>query len=63
MVRSSNNNGKVVVDFLIVAFVLFMIIKLMNTVRRKKETAPGSPMPSNQKVLLAEIRDILNREH
>ena len=33
----------VLVDFIIVAFVLFMIIKLMNTVRMKKEAAPPSP--------------------
>jgi single-strand DNA-binding protein len=62
MVRSSNNNGKVVVDFLIVAFVLFMIIKLLNTVRRKREallTAP--PKLSDLKVLLAEIRDLFTR--
>ena len=39
----------VLVDFIIVAFVLFMIIKLMNTARTKKEAAPpGLPKPSNQ---------------
>ena len=52
----------VVVDFLIVAFVLFMVIKLMNTLKAKKEAAPPSPAkPSNQEVLLAEIRDLLRR--
>jgi len=62
MVRSSNNNGKVVVDFLIVAFVLFMIIKLLNTVRRKRESAlTAPPKLSNLKVLLAEIRDLFTR--
>jgi large conductance mechanosensitive channel len=49
----------VVVDFLIVAFVLFMVIKLMNTVKAKKEAAPAKP--SNQEVLLAEIRDLLKK--
>jgi hypothetical protein len=43
MIRSSNNNGKVVIDFLIMAFVLFMIIRLMNTMQRKKETTPRLP--------------------
>jgi len=44
----------VLVDFIIVAFVLFMIIKLMNTVRTTKEAAPPSlPKPSNQETLLA----------
>jgi large conductance mechanosensitive channel len=51
------------VDFIIVAFVLFMIIKLMNTVRTKKEAAPASPpKPSNEEMLLAEIRDLLKKE-
>jgi len=52
----------VLVDFIIVAFVLFMIIKLMNTVRTKKEAAPpGPPKPSNEETLLAEIRDLLKK--
>jgi large conductance mechanosensitive channel len=52
----------VVVDFLIVAFVLFMVIKLMNTLKAKKEAAPQAPpKPSNQEVLLAEIRDLLKK--
>jgi large conductance mechanosensitive channel len=49
----------VVVDFIIVAFVLFGIIKLMNTLKKKKEAAP--PKPPAQEVLLAEIRDLLKR--
>jgi large conductance mechanosensitive channel len=52
----------VVVDFIIVAFALFMIIKLVNTVRTKKEAAPpGPPKPSNEEKLLAEIRDLLKK--
>ena len=49
----------VVVDFIIVAFVLFGIIKLMNTLKKKKEAAP--PKPPAQEVLLAEIRDLLKK--
>jgi len=50
----------VVVDFIIVAFVLFGIIKLMNTLKKKKEAAPAAPpKPPAQEVLLAEIRDLL----
>ncbi len=52
----------VVLDFVIVAFVLFMVIKLMNSLKAKKETTPSAlPKPSNQEVLLAEIRDLLKK--
>ena len=52
----------VVVDFVIVAFVLFIVIKLMNTLKTRKEEAPPAPAkPSNQEVLLAEIRDLLKK--
>jgi len=45
-------------DFLIVAFAIFMVVKAINAMKRKKpETAP--PPPSNEEVLLTEIRDIL----
>jgi large conductance mechanosensitive channel len=51
----------VIVDFVIVAFVLFAIIKLMNTMK-KKEVAPAAPpKPPAQEVLLTEIRDLLKR--
>ncbi|HSV93858.1 MAG TPA: large conductance mechanosensitive channel protein MscL, partial [Desulfobacterales bacterium] len=52
----------VIVDFIIVAFVLFMVIKLMNTLKKKKEVAPAAPpKPPAQEVLLTEIRDLLKR--
>ena len=52
----------VIVDFVIVAFVLFAIIKLMNTLKRKKEVAPAAPpKPPAQEVLLTEIRDLLKQ--
>lgn len=52
----------VVVDFLIIVLVLFMVIKLMNTLKAKKEAAPPLPeKPSNEEVLLAEIRDLLRK--
>ncbi len=52
----------VVLDFIIVAFVLFMVIKRMNSLKAKKEAAPPAPpKPSNQEVLLAEIRDLLKK--
>ena len=46
-----------VISFLIVAFVMFMVIKGMNKAMKKEEEAPAEP-PVNE-VLLAEIRDLL----
>lgn len=49
-----------VLDFVIVAFAIFMVIKLMNTLKRKEEEKPAAPpAPSNEEQLLAEIRDLL----
>ena len=49
-----------VLDFIIVAFAIFMIIKAMNMAKRKAEAVPAPPPPpSAQETLLAEIRDLL----
>jgi len=49
-----------VLDFMIVAFAIFMIIKAMNTLKKKEEEAPAEPpKPSEEVVLLTEIRDAL----
>lgn len=49
-----------VVDFLIIAFAIFMVIKGMNALKRKEETKPAAPpAPPKQEVLLTEIRDLL----
>jgi large conductance mechanosensitive channel len=51
-----------VIDFLIVAFSIFMLVKGINAIKRKKEEAPAEPpAPTNEEVLLAEIRDILKQ--
>lgn len=47
------------ISFLIVAFVMFMIIKAMNKSKKAEEAAPAAP-PANE-VLLAEIRDLLKK--
>jgi large conductance mechanosensitive channel len=48
------------VDFAIVAFAIFMLIKALNTLKRKQEVAVQPlPAPSKGEVLLSEIRDIL----
>jgi large conductance mechanosensitive channel len=49
-----------VLNFAIVAFALFMIVKAMNAARRQKDAAPP-PGPTREEVLLTEIRDLLQR--
>lgn len=49
------------ISFIIVAFVMFLIIKGMNKAKKKEEEAPSAP-PA-QEVLLAEIRDLLARQN
>ena len=52
-----------VFSFLIIALTLFLLIKGLNRIRRKKEEAPAAPpeppKPSKEEVLLTEIRDLL----
>lgn len=54
-----------VLDFILVAFVLFMLIKGMNNMKRKEEAATtpavAPPAPSNEEKLLTEIRDLLKK--
>jgi large conductance mechanosensitive channel len=53
---------QVTFDFLIVAFAIFMLIKLMNATKKKEEIAPEAPAaPSKEEVLLTEIRDLLKK--
>ena len=50
------------VNFLIVAFALFMVIKAMNAAKKTEEAAPAAPSPpSKEEKLLTEIRDLLAR--
>lgn len=49
-----------VIDFLIVAFAVFLLIKGINSLKRKEEAAPSAPpKPTREEELLAEIRDLL----
>ena len=51
-----------VVDFTIIAAVIFMVIKGINTLKRRAEEAEAAPAaPPAQEVLLAEIRDLLKK--
>ena len=47
-------------DFTIVAFAIFLLVKLINRLRRKHEAAPAAP--PRQEVLLEEIRDLLKKQ-
>ncbi|MCZ7836947.1 large-conductance mechanosensitive channel protein MscL [Atlantibacter hermannii] len=52
-----------VFDFIIVAFAIFMAIKLINRLNRKKKEEPKAPpAPTKEEVLLTEIRDILKQQ-
>lgn len=52
-----------IVDFLIVAFCIFMAIKVINRLKKKAEEAPATPpAPSKEEVLLTEIRDLLKKQ-
>jgi large conductance mechanosensitive channel len=50
-----------VIDFVIVAFVMFMIVKGVNKMKKKEEPAPEAPKGPSQEELLAEIRDLLKK--
>lgn len=51
-----------VITFILVAFCVFMVVKAYNNMKKKEEEAPAvPPAPSNQEVLLGEIRDLLKK--
>jgi large conductance mechanosensitive channel len=63
VVLSYGNFIQNVVDFLIIAFVIFMAIKGMNSLKKKEEVAPAAPPePPKSEVLLEEIRDLLKKQ-
>lgn len=49
-------------DFLIIAGAIFLIVKLMNSLNRKKKEAPAPAKPSAEVQLLTEIRDLLKKQ-
>jgi large conductance mechanosensitive channel len=48
-----------IIDFVIVAFAIFLMIRAMNSFKKKEAAAPAAP--PRQEVLLAEIRDLLKK--
>ena len=50
------------IDFLIVAFAIFLMVKAMNQMKKKEaEAPPAPPEPSKEEKLLSEIRDLLKK--
>ena len=53
-----------IVDFLIIAFCIFLMIKGINKLSKKKEEAPAAPpAPTKDQELLTEIRDLLKKQN
>lgn len=51
------------VDFTLIAFAIFMAVKLINSLKKKQEEAPAAPPePSKEELLLTEIRDLLKNK-
>lgn len=52
-----------IINFLILAFVIFMVVRSVTKMQKQEEAAPADPpAPSTEEVLLAEIRDLLARQ-
>ena len=50
----------VTIEFILVAFFMFLLLKAMNKMRRKEEAKPAAPpAPTKEEILLTEIRDAL----
>ena len=56
------NFVQTIIDFVIIAFAIFMAVKMMNNMKKKEAEAPSEPpKPSKEEVLLTEIRDLLKK--
>ena len=51
-----------VIDFLIIAICIFLFVKIMNKIMKKKEEKPAPPVKSDEVKLLEEIRDIMKKQ-
>jgi len=50
------------INFIIIAFCMFVVVKAMNRIKRKNEEAPAVPVPTEEQKLLSEIRDLLKEQ-
>lgn len=53
----------VAINFMLLAFVIFLLVKGMNAMKRKEEAVAPPPAPSAEEVLLTEIRDELKKKN
>ena len=63
-VLAYGNFIQTVIDFTILAFVIFLMVKGMNNLKKKEEAAapaPAAPEPTKEELLLTEIRDLLKK--
>ena len=51
-----------IIDFIIIAFCIFLMIKAMNKLKKEKPAEPEAPKGPTQEELLAEIRDLLKKQ-
>ena len=63
VVMEYGNFIQTVFDVIIVAFAIFIAIKVMNKLYKKKEVEKPAPKPTNEEVLLSEIRDLLKQQN
>jgi large conductance mechanosensitive channel len=53
----------ITIEFLIIAFCIFLIVKGINAMKRNEEAAPATPpVPTKEEMLLTEIRDLLAKK-
>ncbi|MDE6080904.1 MAG: large conductance mechanosensitive channel protein MscL, partial [Muribaculaceae bacterium] len=53
-----------IIDFLIIAFCIFMAIRFINRFKKKEEETPAAPpAPTKEEELLTQIRDILEKQN
>ena len=50
-----------VISFLVIAFVIFIMVKALNSLKKKEEDAPAAPAGPTQEELLMQIRDLLKK--
>jgi len=48
-----------IIDFTLIAFAIFVVIKFITALQKKQEAVAAPPKPSNEEILLTEIRDLL----
>ena len=59
---NAGNFIQVLIEFTIIAFAIFMVVKGLNKMKKAEEAAPSSPPPpTKEEILLGEIRDLLKK--